>query len=171
MQWLQEWLSVEAVGIEVYFLVGFLFLGKRIWAIVLYFTYKLLGYKFPAVKRDNKLTILSPEFPFLLFYYASLEEVVYRFLPIFGVIEIYSLDFPTLILVIIFTSTLFGIFHGGFHFIFSHGPAGIIYSVVFLKCGGFHSHYLKAFIVTTVMHVMWNASIAVECLIRGQRKF
>lgn len=89
---------------------------------------------------------------------AALEEAAFRY-PITIAVDLESRvgTFPLVIVSAIALSILFGYLHGGILFIFIQGVSGLLYSVLFLKCGGYARKALKPVATCTAAHFAWNA--------------
>lgn len=108
-----------------------------------------------------------------IFTAALSEELVFRLIPIFTIQLLLSflninINFKILILFIsiIIVSIVFGYLHGNYINVFIQGVGGLIYSLVYLKYGGYYlsNQYSSfdpydAFIISTVFHFFYNTTI------------
>lgn len=92
------------------------------------------------------------------------EEVVFRYMPLIIVIMLCGVSKKVLYCALI-VSILFGFLHGGYAHIFVQGVVGILFSIVFLKCGGLQKKYIKAVSASTLTHFGVNSGTFVLSLI------
>ncbi len=159
-----RWLKKEAIGKQVYFcIVGFsaliLFLSTSFINIA-----QVLGIKIPPIPGDQ-IPILTFSFPFWLFSTVLFEEFLFR-LPLAFFLDM-ELSINKVLIMAIFSSTIFGFLHGGIIHIFIQGVAGFLWCILFLKCGGLNKNYAKAFCATTISHFLFDIMISVIILIEG----
>ena len=107
---------------------------------------------------SDDLEFLIQNHPILLFswlpFFAAIEELIFR-LPLRIFIK-RNVNFSTLFVVSVTLSVLFGLAHGGWIGVPAQGIMGLMFCVVFLKCGGFQKKYLKAFFSSTLVHFVYN---------------
>jgi membrane protease YdiL (CAAX protease family) len=113
----------------------------------------------------HKIPILTWHFPFFLLYAAACEELVFR-LPLGFLAERWGASYKLLIGVIL-SSMLFGIIHGNPYHLLMQGVSGILYSMIFLKCGGSNRNYIKAFLSCIAAHFLYNIVATISHLING----
>ena len=115
--------------------------------------YILYGQSFLAYIR--KINILV-----FIFFNATMEEFLFRCLPVF--IALHSKKNQARHLV------AWGIFSSFFMFSFAHGSVlnmciqglvGIVWFLLYLKCGGLQGNHLKAVIATGTVHGFYNLSL------------
>lgn len=103
---------------------------------------------------DARVSKITPFYLIGLFFWAFIEEIAYRFplaiLIVFGLRTI-----PVLIVAAVF-SLIFGIAHGKLANILMQGGDGILWCLLFLKCGGLQGNYFQALLVTTTVHFICN---------------
>lgn len=63
------------------------------------------------------------------------------------------------VLLVVCTGAWFGYVHGGAVFIFMQGLGGLVYGVLYLKCGGLHGAVAKPLITTSLSHGSFNGFI------------
>lgn len=112
------------------------------------------------------LPILTWKFPGQIFSLAVIEEVTFRFVLLGGAIQIWGATWPVL-LVMVISSIVFGLMHGGPVNILLQGVSGVVFSIVFLKCGGFDHAFLMALMVAAITHCIFNTIVAFFNLIGG----
>lgn len=116
--------------------------------------------------RRQKIPILSWNTLFLIVGEAAREEILWR-LPLF--IFVLAGNGKIVLGAIAGLSILFGMAHGTVKNICVEGVSGVLYSVIFLKCGGFQGFPLHALVVVFLTHVTTNGIVAVWRLLRGER--
>jgi len=156
-----------------------------LWIFLAYFinfSYIFLIFIVSDIARVGSLADFVENLPvhyFILLCVFSwfLEEVVFRFIPIAASVRIFGKKYKIFI-VLILVSGLFGFLHGGWSFIFFQGFCGLTLCLLYLKCGGLSTEYLKqssffdktkfffkkhskALFASTVAHAMFNFSIYV----------
>ena len=89
-----------------------------------------------------------------LFFSALAEEIFFR-APLVYVASIFQSIKITLIAAAIF-SIIFGMLHGGLRNILIQGVMGFLFSMSFLKCGGFHGKVFKPLLSATSAHFLYN---------------
>ncbi len=112
------------------------------------------------------MPILTWEFPGQLFSIALMEEIIFRFVLLGGAIQIWGATWPVL-LVLALSSIIFGLMHGRPVNILLQGVGGIVFCIIFLKCGGFAHHFLMATFVVALAHSIFNSIVALFNLISG----
>lgn len=159
---MENWLKREAVGWHVIFYVlGCTVINLLIAALTMGIVY-LFKVDFPA-KESIGLEILSPTFPFLLFILAFIEEVMFR-LPL-AIAITYEWSVRWLFIFMVVLSVLFGISHGSVYNIPVQGAIGLMFSILFLKCGGMEERYKKAILATTTAHFLYNGALVIIMVI------
>ena len=113
------------------------------------------------------IPILTWIFPGQLFSLAVMEEIVFRFVLLGGAIQIWGATWPVL-LVMIISSIVFGLMHGGPVNVLLQGVGGLVFCVIFLKCGAFGHNFLMALMVTAIAHCISNLIAAFFSLISGR---
>ena len=105
--------------------------------------------------NDVTIDLESPWLVVFLAYAAFAEELMFRFLPLVIIFSIIKRVLPNVnifsrLLLIVASSFLFGISHGGLDHLLVQGVAGVVLCIVFLKCGGaaekvsYESSYIRA---------------------------
>lgn len=176
MEQLYNFLSEEANWWGTIFLVIAVVTIDLTWTILVSSFFYLIGIKAP----DDNITYYDSIVPinnwrcfFRVWLGACLEEYLYRFFPIFISVEFLlpASSFSAIIAVIIATSIIFGWAYGNFWCIFVQGVAGLLYSLLFLKCGGLTDDYFKAFFAATSAHFIHNYLLILAAHILYKRKY
>lgn len=165
-----EWLYNEARGWRILFWIALvltfelLFYMPAAHAVINFFHITV-----PSVPCE-KYAIVTISFPFLLFRDAIKEELLFR-LPIAGMVELrWKIQF--MIFSAFALQVLFGWLHAkSIPHVFLQGVGGICYSLLFLKCGGVSRRYIKATLVTSTTHFLYNFILAMIALSRGATTF
>lgn len=162
MGYLLRWLSQEVKGKRVLFLIIIVVILNIAYAFCVGSILQFLG----VGLGDNSIFInnllASPWYYNILFIIgaAFLEEIIFRFIPILFCVKIFGISRWSL-LVVFLVSCEFGYFHYGFVSIFLQGVSGILYSIVYIKCGGFQRRHFKALLSSTVAHALYNGTLMV----------
>jgi len=163
-----KWLKKEARGINI--------IGYVICFVAIDFFYSifiaelalLLGLISPGPEKEG-IKILSLYFPLFLAARAFLEEVVFR-LPL-GFARKLKLSARNTLALAILLSMIFGLAHGKIINIFIQGVSGLIYSILFLKCGGYQGKIFKPLVTATATHAMFNGTLGIIILLQGGSYF
>ena len=110
------------------------------------------------LSEDPPFWMIRPpplEFLAALASQATGEDVLFRLLPI-ALIRKRTDSRLWLILTIVASSLVFGYLHDSFFNIAVQGGAGLLFSLLFLKCGGMQGRYLKALAYTSIVHTYVN---------------
>ncbi|MBI5152844.1 MAG: CPBP family intramembrane metalloprotease [Parcubacteria group bacterium] len=158
MEKLLTWLKEEARGKHLYLLMLGAIFFNIIWVFMGTWIISdfLLLYIPPA--RESNIPIFTWYFPFILFWGALWEEIIFRF-PLDIIADICDKD-GRILYAIIISSLMFGYLHGGILYILFQGVFGFILCLLFLKSGGFQNNPYKALLVTTSTHFGNNALVA-----------
>lgn len=113
-----------------------------------------------SLVREHALFLFA-----LLPFLAALEELIFR-LPLALFLK-FNVRSETLCAVAFVLSTVFGLAHGGWVGVPIQGVMGVVFCVVFLKCGGLRKKYRKAFLSSTAVHFTYNFSVISLFLIFG----
>ncbi len=116
---------------------------------------------FAVAKEGRQLLIL-----------ATTEELVFRFIPLFIAVKIAGVSWWVLLVAVV-SSIVFGQLHGTVKNIFTQGPGGLLYCLLFLKCGGFQGgeHLLLALATVIIVHAVTNLILWVTTRLRKQTRF
>jgi len=156
-----RWFHKEAHGREVviYILVFLVFDLAYSISTVFLFEHPHLNREISSSQELKQLFTLEL-FPvlFVIFLLAALlEEVVFR-LPLVIFVKL-GWSVTKVLGVALLLSIIFGFLHGGVSHIYLQGVGGLLYSVIFLKCGGFQGNFSKAVGVSTAVHFLYNMTL------------
>jgi membrane protease YdiL (CAAX protease family) len=157
----RRWLRKEPKGLELLSFVYSALLWKFTYMIcvmwILSGVYLILGQKMPATYTEEEAAafLKLPMYNFLLL--AFMEEILFR-APL-GILLRLKMGLGKVICSMLALSIFFGYLHGGIGNIFIQGMAGVILSLVFLKCGGYNLNMPKALVTTTLMHFSFNVTL------------
>jgi len=209
-RWLERWFKDEPIGLAKIALYICLF--TVINCVWIFCAFSLLNY-WRAIPSATEEVVPIPisEAPFLLmmlFSYALIEELIFRFFPISVIpmdsklargflsvifiavilviapIVVWARDLiillagPLLILSLVLRDrlkiTLAIVLFSSILFAFAHGPAwwhlpfqgvgGVIFSVCYLKCGGYNNLAFKPLLASTMAHCLSNVILVVRGL-------
>ncbi|HSE35488.1 MAG TPA: CPBP family intramembrane glutamic endopeptidase [Candidatus Paceibacterota bacterium] len=155
MDKLYAWLHVEPEGFSLWkFFLDCLFWLFIYTSIVGIF----LTHSSTELPSSKALEGFVQDHPVRLFvalpFLAAAEELLFR-LPLIVFIKRNS-SVGVLAAATITLSIIFGLGHGGWIGVPMQGVMGLIFCCVFLKCGGLHKKYGKAFLSSTVVHFSYN---------------
>ncbi len=153
-QWLLQWLQEEVRGKDVFLVVIVAVALCWFWnsAVLILTHFMGAGLSLAGQGNGPMLNIYSPV---ILLGSAFFEELIFR-LPLAIFVRMgWSLE--KVFVVAVPLSVFFGFLHGGISHIFLQGVSGFIFSIVFLKCGGWQRNYTKALLASTATHFMFNA--------------
>ena len=147
---------------------GFSVLGWAVLCLVLQkiyvplFTY-LISFFVEISSHNNETFRKIFELPLPLLFctlvpMAFFEEIIYRF-PISWIVKTSDKRLSSVIFASVILSLVFGLAHGHFLNILIQGVCGFMWSILYLKCGGFEGKILKPLIVTTLVHATYNFSL------------
>lgn len=144
------------------FVVDFLIL---IPVLVAFDTAGLLGEEPEAIG----VPILSLWFIPVLFLIATVEEAIFRIIPLTIALR-ESQRKSVHLTVVLLSAIVFGFIHGGPIHIFIQGIGGFLYAVIFLKYAQ-QERYGEASLVVISMHVAFNAIMGLILLLSGETMF
>lgn len=155
-----RWLQNESRGLKVIFMTLGCAVVLLIYMSISFWLIDILDIKIPPA---FKILRIAPEIFYsywlpIIIAVVVIEEILYRFLPVW-ICAKKTESSRAIILIMVISSIVFGLVHGGYHYIFIHGVYGFFLGVTFLKCGGFQKRYLKATAVTAMAHVIFTASM------------
>ena len=163
IKWLE--LEEEATWKESISLIYCYIFLDFLWNIIVWLGFKIFEIDFPHRNSSGTIPILVWSFPLFLLKAVCFEEILFR-LPLAILIE-RRWKLKNILFSAVALSVLFGTLHGSFKNILSQGVGGLLYSILFLKCGGWHRHYLKALTVTIIAHYIWNVLLVLLLLKNG----
>jgi len=89
---------------------------------------------------------------------AFCEEVLFRLMPLAFAVQLFGKKMLPVMFVAIIASMFFGSVHSlGLRNILFQGEGGLLYCLLFLKCGGWSRETIKPLAVTTATHYTWDA--------------
>ena len=160
---MRTWLTKEPqTVVQCLLLIGFVLLLNYVYhLVVMSFLVDTLG-GFDQIRMretiEEMLRVkMTSTVHFLAFLISGVivEELTYRAFPLFIAIQLGSKKYVVVILVLI-SSVVFGFDHGGPVYILMQGVTGLVYSFLFLTCGGWRGALFKPFAVSTTAHLIWN---------------
>jgi membrane protease YdiL (CAAX protease family) len=120
------------------------------------------GVKVPPVPVPKELITqiqtLSWFLPFNLFQFAFVEELAFRAFPLSTGFSL-GLRVKGLMFIAIVSSVVFGYLHGGYTHIFIQGISGLIFCIIYLKCGCLEHKFFKPLFSATLAHASFNGMI------------
>ena len=163
------WLEREAHGKQIPLLILLFFLIYITYATVALWLLLSQGVNFEERGEGIDIPILTLSFPLVLLYLAFMEEIFFRFAPLFLAAALFRRFERGIILLffVVASSVIFGWMHGGYEYIFFQGVFGVLFCVLYLKCGGMQGHHVKALVTTTGAHFLWNGTLAISMLTQG----
>ncbi len=121
-----------------------------------------------SAQNESGIPILTPSFPIMLICTAYFEELIFRApLALLVLLTAERWKLRVIFIVAVALSILFGLVHGGIPNIFLQGIGGLLWSILFLKCGGYQKKFIKPLAVTTITHFLFNGILALICLSQG----
>lgn len=160
-----RWLKKEVHGRQLWVLMACCLVLKFVYAFSVITVVYLLEIGSPSA-RVEKIPIFTISFPITLVSTIFIEEIIFR-LPLAIFIK-KGWSIARVLVVALILSAVFGILHGSIYHIFTQGVGGFIYSVMFLKSGGLQGHYLKAVMVTTTTHLLFDAILIGVVIAAGE---
>lgn len=158
MEKLYDWLDDEPSSMR---MVGLCFVGALLlvgWSLGLCYCILTVDESFFVAKKPLGITIMSLKCLFVLVGAGVFEEVLFRLLPLAVALRTWGLSGKTM-LVALGTSILFAFAHGGIQHLLFQGVGGMLFSLVFLKCGGARDRLLKATGASSTTHILFNATL------------
>ena len=116
------------------------------------------------------IPILSIWFFFFLLLISTIEELIFRIVPLTIVMSATERRFVYLLAAII-TGATFGYVHGGLGNIPVQGIGGFLYAVLFIKYAHNGDRFLEASMVVIAMHTAFNGLIGLILLLSGETTF
>ncbi len=151
-----QWIRAEAKGVQVPLLMLSALLVDGTFDACVLGVSSLLGI-LPDAQPKLSILILSRTFLIAFPLTVLVEEILFR-LPL-AILVWKKWPLERILFSVLGLSLLFGLMHGGIWHVFSQGVGGMIYSVLFLKCGGFQGRYIKAVLVTFLTHLIFNSAV------------
>lgn len=155
-RWLLQWLQEEAYGKNVFLVVVAAAALCWFWDVGVLILIHFIGAELSLIDQGNILMsrIYSPAG---VLGAAFVEEIIFRLPLAIFVQRNWPLD--KVLTIAILLSVIFGYLHGGIMHLFLQGMSGFMFSLVFLKCGGWQRNYAKGVLVSTATHFMFNVAV------------
>ena len=168
-----QWLGDEAKSLKTFRII-FLSVPINLLIVMIMATLLSIMGLLPENSKPIGIPILTWFFPVFLFLAALFEELIFRLLPLLvGIAILHGYDieekssyYPRLILMFS-AAIIFGYAHGSWVNIFLQGFAGLVFSLVWLKCGGLQKRWVKATLCSTLAHALYNGAIALIIISQG----
>ena len=107
----------------------------------------------------RSLRLPSNAWIFYIFLRVALtEEFLFRVIPL-GIAVSHRASFRTIMITVVLSSIVFGFLHGSWQHIFIQGWGGLIFSALFLKCGGLHRNYFRGWLTCAAAHYAYNTAV------------
>jgi len=159
---LEIWLEDEPRGRRLFFWMVLPALGLFFYNLILTGIISL----FILLDLDDDpvefgIKIVSFKLPIILLGVAFIEELLFRLAPLS--LALYGPEnskITDVLVMVVISSIIFGVLHGGYFNILFQGVDGLVFCLVFLKCGGWHHCYWKAIGASTVCHAFFNLLIS-----------
>lgn len=157
----KAWLEGEPEGGKVFSYVGLYIVLAFIVSI------SILGFFIAVHAPIVNQTVTSEEMKSLgpimmwpvLVLVAVIEELIFRLAPLAVALFFFRRRPIPLLAIALAVSVCFGFFHGNYLNIFMQGTSGFLLSLLFLKCGGFNGHIVKAFGTSSLAHFLFNGIV------------
>lgn len=167
MRWLEREARVREAPLYIFgfFALHLWYTAIAVWVI------NTFGIEIPATEQDRHTTsILQWHFPLLLMYWALMEEFLFR-VPVGIAAEFLGKSAWVIVPMVIISSVIFGWIHGSYHRVFLQGVGGVLFCILFLKCGGLSGNYPKALASSTIAHALFNGALVIISLSLGITEF
>lgn len=173
MSVLIEWLAIKAAGFEILYFVGGTVILYISYAIFLHAFAKNFIRKTLAIFLKNE-SVHSRRIVFAVisvnvFLMPLVEELFFRVLLIGLAVWLFGIS-PWVVIVAASASILFGYMHGSVRHIACQGINGFLYSMLFLKCGGFQGEIVVPFFATTAAHILNNGVVYIFTFLVSYKK-
>jgi membrane protease YdiL (CAAX protease family) len=162
-----SWLQKETGVIASFGLILLVVFLDFLSAFIITATWPEIHNKVSEIKIHHSLDLMLPV---ILAFGALSEEAVFRLFPLGLAVNVWGASYKVIAVALI-SSAIFGVLHGNLYNIFYQGVGGLLYSLVFLKCGGMNRNYGKAVCCSTGAHFTFNASIFLILAASGVRNF
>lgn len=172
---LLKWLSDEAHGWQmVLLMIGGVALSL-LYCFTAVYLMKRMGVAPVNSSGGSEIEIMTWYFIPTIIIFAAYEELWFRY-PLSLAVAGWGAC-KKIIVVAVISSVIFGFLHGkSINLIFIHGSiqniflqgvGGIIFCLLYLKCGGLAGKWLKPLIVSTLTHAAYNGTLAIITLLAG----
>lgn len=115
--------------------------------------------------------LLSWWFPVdLLVWVATLEEVMFRIIPLGIALRLWGVRAPTL-LVLLGTAAIFGIAHGDYPHLFIQGSVGLLWGLLFIKFSRTGKDLAFPSVLVIGIHFLFDLGLAFIAVAAGETSF
>jgi len=163
---LAEWLKREPTGFwNILNVIIFYTLVAWVYSVAATFLAAIIGLyinDFDSPYYASAVWMLKFIIPLAIF-----EEFLFRFFPLAAANEIFRRNIYAVSIVAIVASARFGYLHGGWICVPIQGVGGLIFCLIFLKCGGYNRRYLKGLVSSSTAHILYNYSVVLISLFLG----
>lgn len=156
-----EWLKIEAKGAEVWRLIFVSVIAYGFTSNIAISILRIIGVQ--LANRPLNPQIIGWSLPFVIFFYAFREELMFRF-PIYFVASMVGVNRFVLVYAFIL-SIGFGVAHGSWVNIFIQGFAGIYWSILYIKCGGGQGRVFKPLLASSFAHFAFNGILFLQVIL------
>ncbi len=155
MKHITNWVFTRPQGAEYWLLPLFIVAWDQLYNIVvaqlLYSNTLAEG----TIATEEVVLVASWQFPFELILGATLEELVFRIIPLVILLRYMPNKLVTGASVLAL-SVAFAFIHGGWPTLLLQGIGGVVYSIVFLKYADNGKRILEASAVVILVHIIFN---------------
>lgn len=172
-----SWLEDEARGWEIAkIILGAIICGMLVADVLVPTIAHLIGHTLTPQNlvitanavSERSIPILSLKAFGITTFVEFVEECEYRFIPLVLALIIFGRSWMVLVTAFL-SSIIFGYVHGGYDLIFRAGFCGLMYCLVFLKCGGINERVGKGLLCSFLAHFSANViSFALLILMEGK---
>jgi predicted Abi (CAAX) family protease len=169
MDWLISWLQTQLTFWQACYFILVCAAIDLVWSVGVCKIFHFLRVEFSqnTANFTSRQILRRSFFPHIA-YAAAKEELVYRIVPLSWSVTCLGIT-PTLWIALIL-SIIFGLIHGNAYNILLQGVGGIVYSIIFLKCGGLGHHFVQASLCVVVAHCLHNSLEAVLVVLHDKLK-
>lgn len=104
---------------------------------------------------NDRVLVASWGFPFELILGATLEELIFRIIPLALLLR-FTRNRRIIIVSILALSVAFAFMHGGWPTLLLQGIGGVLYSILFIKYADNGKRLLEACAVVVLIHIIFN---------------
>ncbi len=171
-----RWLNEECRGSQVFCLLLLFLMLDLTWSLSVSTAIRCFDLDLSEARQAAGWSLLEARTWVRMIRAVAVEELIFRApLAVLAMPLLHFLKgdrFMTLRTVILLAaaaalSYLFGIAHGGYLCIFNQGISGLLYCLLFLKCGGAAAKLLKPMLATVSVHLSFNSALCALALLMG----
>ena len=148
-----DWLREEARDIYLLRLIALFLILDFLWCIAIG---SIIKNKLHPILPSRFLQFPMPLIILSISIDAFIEEVLFRLIPLYTAVKIFSKKSYLILGVAIISSVIFGVLHGSPWNILIQGEGGLLYSLLYLKSGGLQGNHNKAISASTFLHASFN---------------